>query len=198
MSGTALEIAYANRPLRDLDLGLTLTPIDEEATHLYLLGEPIASGNLRSRLQERVGALYHHGQVRVGYEVGLTQGILSSTTPTMSIRAHWTQHDEVIGVAWAPSKGISLFYNRQTIRLDTTPNFGIGETAINDYWGVKQFLTPNWQVGWARSGTGTGFTIGYYRKEGGISLSYGEQAYSASKRLYGVGDALFVTISLNL
>ncbi len=190
-SGTGFEMVYAYRVTPQLDLGVAVVPIDVMDTTLYG-NQRIAKGTARSAYEGRVGGLWHNGKMRIGAAYEVEQNDVSAKS-----RGGSTQ-DSVFhasgftgGISYEPRLGTSLFYNYQKYWLGGE---GVSTARPLPFWGVRQFLSPQWMVGVARVGAGTALSAGYIGKKVEVTLSCTDRAFSASEDVYGKGTLVFASV----
>lgn len=193
--GSAVDLTYAYRLNKWIDVGVAVVTPDEAVASLTLNGQRIASGGSQSTWEARGGILVHYGQLKAGFEFGEEDGRYQATiisTPSGSLPYHQRHYTGTL--AWSPARGTTVFYSYQRIKT-TAPREGLDLSYNTPYWGIEQALAKNIVTRFARVGSGTSVSATYLHKADSLTISYTGRAFSNTESLSGKGDLVFLSLA---
>ncbi len=201
VSGQGVEIAYAyrlvDRPSSKLTLGLAYSPYNKIETSLSKGGREIATGDIETTLQGRVGLLWQDDKgTRIGLAGSIERFNQSIRYGGSDQQSQTTQTMVVVGASHRFSTGTTLYANRLWFKLESG-DFRLKTTGHT--LGVNQELGKRWIVGLDHTGKGLTASLVYLGNGWNAYVAHGDRNFSHTEGIFGErGSFTGVGVTINL
>jgi len=193
----ATEVCLGYKVSKKLSVGAAWQT-ENGSTNLSAGGANLANIRSESSMDYRIGAQYKlSDQWKVGTlftnrtdKIHITAfPALTGAPDNIDLSGKYRSRSWIHGITFNPVRGTSLFYNQQFSEFRSPDG---STTNVNyPYWGIQQYITPEWNVKFEEWDSYPGLSVNYLNQQGWFGSIY----YRKNKDLPGFGksDTIFLT-----